>query len=853
MLMKKYNPFFIFGLLLFCINTTIAQNQLKNPGFETSIGWNFWGGNSQSEIIRSGNYALKVKVDVARWSGADQMIFLQEGVKKVEVSGWMKTENVVQGAQNYEQARIAVEFYDNNGALVGGYPPVTAQSTGTTDWKYYSHVYFVPEGGKQVKIQTVMGNCTGTVYFDDLEVLLYNEGGENVEAGIKTGPMDEGKWYNVELNTKNTGSHYVDWSSLLDAPAGKHGFAKAVNNKIQFEDGTPALFWGTNLVANSAFPSKQQADSVATRLAKMGCNLIRLHHLDANWSNPNIFGNGATTRTLSPASLDKLDYLIAALKKKGIYVYLDLLVHRDFKMEDGIANKAPDMGGKQVGYFDKKLIELQKEYINQLLSHKNFYTNIAYKDEQAILGSEFINESSAFLHFGGDILTEPYRKDLQKQFEEAGNAGKKLSVFDLDYSQGASPRVMARKGSEGDTEATLRFLSKVEQDYYSTMKTYMRSIGAKYLLSGSNFPIPVLAYQYDNYKEADLILTNDYWDHPQLWKINNDWNRILYAPINNTSMLKNPALSTVNSIAKYKWHHKPFMVTEYNACYPNEYILEGIPFVAAYSRLQGVDGMLQFDFTLDALGSDRIGAFSLSKMQDHLAQWVVGAPMFLRGDIKPATGLVLDNISDKQLYSLPNYSDFLDKKYHLTFITKVAKAYGEEKADDASKYDSYFDAKNNIMKSETGQLKLDGGKGVMEVNADKVQGAEGTLKDLPVNLPFISFKVKNNWASLFLVSKENKPLVESKKFYLVAVTPVKMTGQKYNPGRNALSEPGNLPIQAQQMDGELLIKTKATKVKITSLKADGTKGENINFVIKPEGISIKLNEGKTFVYEIEIE
>jgi hypothetical protein len=850
--MKKNILFFYFVMLVF-VNEATAQNQLKNGTFEIVGGsWNFWGGIQQRDIVLGGGYALKVKLDKPKWSGADQVIFLPKEATKVEVSGWIRTENVVQGLLDYEQARIAIEFLDDNGILVGGYPPVTGQVSGTTNWKFYKRFYEVPEGGTQLKVQAALGNCTGTAYFEDIEVFLYDDKNRTIETVSKSGPMDEGKWYTIELNLQNTGSHYVDWSSLLDAPAGKHGFVKAVGDSLQFEDGTPALFWGTNLVGKSNFPTKKQADSVATRLSKMGCNLVRLHHLDATWAKPNIFGNGANTRMLSSESLDKLDYLVAALKKKGIYIYLDLLVHRSFTAGDGIENLLQEAGGKQVAYFDEKLIALQKEYISQLLLHKNKYTKNAYKNEPAIVGSEFINESSAFLHFGGDILTEPYREELQKQFEAARNTGKKLSVFDMDYSKGTTA-IKARAGTEGDNEASLRFLSKVEQGYYRTMNSYMRSLGVKYLLSGSNFPVPVLAYQFDNYKMDDLILTNDYWDHPQLWKINNDWNRVLYAPFNNKSMLKNPAMSTINSIAKYKWNNKPLLVTEYNDCYPNEYLLEAVPFVAAYSRLQGIAGMLQFDFTLDALGEERISAFSLSKMPDHLAQWVLGAAMFLRGDIKTAKGLVLDTISDDQLYSLPNYSDFLDKKYQLSFITKVAKEYGREKVDEPSKYDSYFDSENKIMKSETGQLKLDGKNGVMEINADKIQGAVGALKDLSVDLPFISFKVENSWASIFLISKENKPLLESKKFYLVAVTPVKMTDQRYNANRNRLEDPGMLPMRAQQIEGEFVLKSKVTKIKITSLKADGTKGEKINFVVKPDGVSIKLNEGKTFVYEIEIE
>ena len=78
--------------------------------------------------------------------------------------------------------------------------------------------------------------------------------------------------------------------------------------------------------------------------------------MDAPLAKPNIFGNAVNTLQLSKQSLDKVDYLISALKKKGIYVFLNLLLHRDFMESDGVMNRPPDLGGKQVGYFDEGLI-----------------------------------------------------------------------------------------------------------------------------------------------------------------------------------------------------------------------------------------------------------------------------------------------------------------------------------------------------------------------------------------------------------------------------------------------------------------------------------------------------------------
>ncbi|MCS6823077.1 MAG: carbohydrate binding domain-containing protein [Cytophagaceae bacterium] len=855
------NKFFHFTKLPLCliffsfpfsgISQTNAVNQLSNPGFEKQAEeWNMWGAEVQSNVVRSGSYAAKIMNTTAKWSGADQIIFLPEGTYKVEINGWMKTENVKPGEKDYEQARIAIEFLDQSGTLTGGYPPVTGKATGSTDWKYYTYTYFPSKAAKQLKLQIQLANCTGTAYYDDLEVFLYNDSGEPLEAATLKGPMDEGKWYTITIDTKRNGSHYVDWSSLLDAPAGKHGFAKVVDGHFQFEDGTPIKFWGVNLVASSCFPEKKVADSLATRLARMGCNIVRLHHLDAPWYSPNIFGNAPGTRQLSAESMDKLDYLIAALKKKGIYIFMDLLVHRNFTQSDGILFTPPDYGGKQIAYFNERIIDLQKEYITQLLTHKNPYTGLAYVDDPAIVGSEFINESSAFLHFGSDILTEPYRKELNEKFQQA-YPGKKMTVFDLDYSKGNSPVLSPRKDFSGDHEATIRFLSEVEKKYYRTMYTHMRNIGVKYPLSGSNFPIPILPYQYDN-TVNDFIITNDYWDHPQIWKINNDWSRILYAPLNNTSMIANPSTSTINNIMKYKWYKKPFIVTEFNACYPNEYILEALPLVAAYSSLQDNDGLIQFDFGPTMVGEQRMGGFSTNLMPDHLAQWVVAAPIFLRGDIKKAPGLVTDSIAETQLYTLPAYSDFLDKHFYLSYITKVCKSYGDKKTGNPKDFLKYYDESKKIIQSETGELTLDFKKNILKIDAANVQGALGNTSESNIDCKNFSVKLKNKWASAILISKQNKPISESSEFYLVVVTPTKMSGQVYNKSRNVLSNPGSLPLKAQVAEGEVELKLTAQAATVTALNPDGTKGKNINATIKNNLISIKLNEGKSFVYEIKL-
>ena len=102
---------------------------------------------------------------------------------------------------------------------------------------------------------------------------------------------------------------------LLDAPAGKHGFVRVVGHEFMTDAG-PIRFNGTNLTGPANFPEHDVADRLAARFARLGINCVRLHFMD----RPRqciLDDDSKTQRKLSPAQLDKLDYLIAAFKRRG--------------------------------------------------------------------------------------------------------------------------------------------------------------------------------------------------------------------------------------------------------------------------------------------------------------------------------------------------------------------------------------------------------------------------------------------------------------------------------------------------------------------------------------------------------
>jgi hypothetical protein len=171
-------------------------------------------------------------------------------------------------------------------------------------------------------------------------------------------------------------------------------------------------FFGTNLVADGAFPVKEKAWFIAGRLRKMGFNLVRFHHIDNPWSDATLFNQTGSTRILNSETLDRLEYLINELKKNGIFVNMNLHVSRTFRIADGVADadSIPDYG-KGVTYFDPHLIQLQKEYASQLLQHVNPYSGQTLANDPVMAMVEIINENS---------LYRMWRDNNLKHFSQGG-------------------------------------------------------------------------------------------------------------------------------------------------------------------------------------------------------------------------------------------------------------------------------------------------------------------------------------------------------------------------------------------------------------------------------------------------
>jgi len=201
-------------------------------------------------------------------------------------------------------------------------------------------------------------------------------------------------------------------------PAGDSGQVRV--SEDVFVDGTGKVlrFWGVNLPFDANFPKKEDAERFALRLRSFGINVVRLHFVDTRiWGKYEKLGH----RKMDEERLDQLDWFIYQLKKVGIYSNINLHVGRVLDSRDGNfpeTQKLPKFQ-KGVNAFVPEMVELQKEYARDLLTHVNPYTKKAYTEEPCVAFVEINNEDSVVCEWNcGSLeqLPDFYTRILQARW-----------------------------------------------------------------------------------------------------------------------------------------------------------------------------------------------------------------------------------------------------------------------------------------------------------------------------------------------------------------------------------------------------------------------------------------------------
>lgn len=596
----------------------------------------------------------------------------------------------------------------------------------------------------------------------------------------------------------------IDLSFLNDRPAGEHGFLRVRDGRFVFQDGTAVRFWGTCFTAEQNLPPRRDAEVTARRLARYGVNMVRIHQADAGYATNNLFGadrkhNG--TRSLDPNMMDRLDYLVAQLRKNGIYIYFDLLSTRTFDKSDGVASAEKlDLGGKPYTNFDEHLIALQEEFARQFLTHVNPHTKLAYMDDPAVAMIALVNENDVFSKV---VKIEPYRTRFENRYRAwAAERNIKLPDGKIDLRH--------------KTPDLMRFLVDVQRRYNERMMRFVRSLGVRVPITGSNWTAN--AGLVASLAPVDFTDSHAYWDHC--------WDN--YTRVRNRMMVRSRR-TIFGRLSFQRVPSKPFFCSEWGQPWPNEFRAEMPLAVASVAALQGWGGALIYTYAhrsnpnVDCLSGpfDTLNDPCLFGLFHHAAL------VFRRPDVSAARDRLAVVIPDEDVYSKKPASPSRCTAYDVAAERSIlATSLGTDAAEGWRKLPakkSILEPTDHSIVSDTGQYRRDWRDGIASIDTPSTQAAWGFLGERggSIRLSDVELSIRTSFATVAVSSLTSEPIRTSNRLLLTAVSRAENTGMVYDLFHTRKIAAGHGPILVEPVCGSVAIRTTQDNLRIRGLNPKG--------------------------------
>ena len=430
--------------------------------------------------------------------------------------------------------------------------------------------------------------------------------------------------------------------------------------------------------------------------------------------------------------------------------------------------------------------------------------------------------------------TDKYgRGDLEAE-EDLRKFNVRRAETPLKYQRGGGERREPYRLAD-----TLKFYEELQVDYFRDMEMYLKSIGLRVPVSGSNHWVNVAADVKAN-AVLDYIDRHRYYDHPQ-------YGYGVQVVFEDQPMVSNPTDGLPNNFAFYKVANKPFVVSEWNNCFPNEYRVEGPLMMAAYANLQDWDGVLQFSFNHAGWKIPMEDNFDISAWPNVWSQWPAAALLFHRGDVSASRNVYEQVLGESDLYSPIEEDKPIADEPLLPLIARTQISFAKDSLIPDTRYftSNFINRNQKEIRADTGELKWNWGQGVFTIDTEKTQAAVGFLGGRRIDLTDVSFNAQTKFCSLSMVSLDNQPISQSKHLLLTAAARIENSGQRYNESKTQLKEVGKAPILVEGVGARVTLKRAPSAVYALDIN-----GKRIRSVATSgSSFSIKGTD-KAFYYEI---
>ena len=600
--------------------------------------------------------------------------------------------------------------------------------------------------------------------------------------------------------------------------------------------------------ASGGFPNHQDADIYAKQLAMHGYNMARFHFLDGSL----MFGQKKDF-DFNPEILDRIQYLMAALKKNGIYWMVDGLT----SWRGGYGNYddrwSPSEGLKLEVNYEDKPFEHWKRLVTAIFTKVNPYTGVAPIRDDAlsvfILANENSMEFETVVHDKPgraypDNLDTPFNEWLRKKY--GSTQALRAAWPDLKANErleNASVRLPTDRYVPSPRLRDLQaFFVETEKANIARMSKVIRDLGYRGIISDyNNWPTVQTGLTR---KDLQAVTMNTYQDEVRSYEPG--------ASVKDQSSLADAA-GYMRYAAASRWLGKPFMISEWDHLFWNRYRYEAGLVMPAYAALQGWDAICRHGHGPIALSygepfPHKRAMLPYAIALDPIARAgeTLGALLFRRGDVATSANRVPFLVRGEEDLSnnMQAYEPSVLTVLSLVSGTGLKQSDGlreplavnqpRDQADareilNALKKAGLLPANNRtdlskgIFESDTGELLLDRDKRRLTLSTPHTEAAAFTSLDTPIDLGNIQLQ-RADGSALFAASAIDgaATLTDSKRMLLIFATDARNTGMRFRDAEEkVIADFGRLPALIRKGSVTVDFPKRAGRWRLSPVSLDG--------------------------------
>jgi hypothetical protein len=631
---------------------------------------------------------------------------------------------------------------------------------------------------------------------------------------------------------------------VIAGTGGNLAFLDTPHRPVRFH--CASLAWSP---ASGGFPDKATADRYVRQLVQHGYNMARLHFIDAS-----LMMDRAKDFDFDPEVLDRIHYLLAALKRNGIHWMIDGL--SSWRGALGGFEERWDPAGtlKFALYFDHGTFDHWRQLQQRFLARVNPYTGIAPIHDEALAIVILVNENS--LEFESVVHERPgkpaydpliighFNRWLARHYGSSEALAKAWG--DLAHNErleDGSVRLPHNRYVPGARLRDLQaFFTQVEQDSAAKMSSELRNLGYKGLISTyNNWPTIQTA---NSRRGLDAITMNTYHD----WVGG-------YTP--GSKLLQTSATADganfIRMIAAARWLGRPFLVSEYDHLFWNRYRFESNVLMPAYAALQGWDAvcrhahgpvvlaygepyphkraMLPYAIALDPIARAGETLSALLYRRGDVSVSRLSIPFLVRGEADLSSNMQAREPEHLTTLALVGHIGLQEagkadlpasvvQPRDRNDVAALLRSLRQSKALAAT---NFTDPLRGLFQSDTNEIMLDQRARQIRVVTRATEAVAYSALKAPLTLDLLTISRAEGDAMVALSALDPTPsLAESNRFLLIFATDARNTGMRFRDrDEKVIEDFGTLPVLIRKGEVRLELRRSARQWQVSPVGLDG--------------------------------